>query len=245
VEQGGPPRDEVLEPFEPWLLEELEALSLIEPALYPSPEFRKRYLAWKGRVLDDQVAPGRLYASLFPAFVASLPQIALVGEGADIDRPDSALSFHLRMCGEAGSRASVIATTEQTWFCFAGSPLQQPAAQPVPVPREISREDRILVLVRLLLQTPAEHIHVVGSPLGLEVIAKYGRPLRTVGKRIYAGLYGAWAAGCDAGYSARALRNAAPFLERVTIDCDRTRSELLACGVPAERISAAIPPITP
>ena len=55
--------------------------------------------------------------------------------------------------------------------------------------RELSEAQRLSVLTRIVLQSPARVIHIINSPLGWEMLKQYGRSLIAVDKRVFASVF--------------------------------------------------------
>ena len=121
-----------------------------------------------------------------------------------------------------GLTAALITTTD------AESPWLGRVAKDIPVVelgrlgRELSEAERIMVLVRLLLQTKAKTIHIIQSQLGWQMFQKHSKSLQAERKAVFASLY------CDDydsmghphGYARSYLASTLPHLSGII--CDTT-----------------------
>ena len=101
----------------------------------------------------------------------------LVRGGADLG-----VLHHADAALAAGKKVLVIATLD------AESPWKERLPQTArfvelgKIGRNLSEQQRLTVLTRLVLQSPARVVHIINSRLGWEMIKTYGKSLRAVGK---------------------------------------------------------------
>lgn len=221
-----------------WIVDELQQLAAIEPALYPVPELLGRYHAWQP---GEDTYAARLYQQLLEDFVGSRPQVIFLIPHMMRGGADLGTLHHVRLCLELGWRVTVVLTRD----------VQSPWAHRLPVgarvveygqmARYASEEDRRLVLLRLLLQSPATTIHLINSQMGWQLFEGFGKALTSSGKHLYASLY------CDdydrngirCGYATDYIPSTWVYLCGIITDNERFKRDIRQRdGVPAERLHA-------
>ncbi|XEG74308.1 glycosyltransferase family 4 protein [Pseudomonas sp. abacavir_1] len=219
-----------------WIVDEMQALSSIEPALYPRAELLAGYRHWQPPV---DPYPAMLYREMFDDLVAWAPQIVFLAPHLMRGGADLGLLHHVRLCTQRGLRAVVVLTRDVSSPWVRLIPEQARVIEFGQLARRAGEEDRRLILLRLLLQTPARTIHLINSELGWQVVERFGKPLVALGKRIFASVY------CDdrdrygvrCSYSTDYLPRAWSALSGILSD-NRTFLEEIhrRDGLPAERM---------
>ena len=169
-----------------WAIDELKELSVIEPDLYPSQEFLERYSLYETPV---QTAPGEVYGDCLQTIGSLQPDIIVLVPWLMRGGADLGALHHVRATMSLGKTVLVIATlaADSPWkdripegVCFLELGL---------IGKALSEEHRLLVLARLVLQSPAAVVHIINSQLGWEMVKRYGKALVTSEKKLFASVY--------------------------------------------------------
>lgn len=221
-----------------WVVAEMQDLSSIEPALYPSSELLAEFHRW---MPPADPYPARLYQRMVGEFVDWKPQIVfliphLMRGGADL----GAL-HHINLCCEQGLRVTVVITRDVKSPWRERIPAQARVVEFGQVTRYASESDRRLILLRLLLQSPARTLHLINSELGWQLMELFGKSLTSEGIRLFASVY------CDdintngvrCSYSTDYLPKVWQYFSSIISDNRQFLTELqLRDGLPADRMHA-------
>lgn len=169
-----------------WAVEELRHIADIEPALYPDEKFLQQFHHYRSPLVPE---PGKVYARILQETdITEADMIILVPwlvrGGADLG-----VLHHINAALAAGCKVLVIATlnSESTWKHRIPSEAQ--FLEFGKFAAKLSHEHQLTVLVRLVLQSPAQTIHIINSHLGWQMLQRYGKPLVTENRNIYASAY--------------------------------------------------------
>lgn len=219
-----------------WIVDELHQLAAIEPALYPKPALLGRYHAWQP---GEDTYAAHLYKQLLDDFITSRPQIVFLVPHMMRGGADLGVLHHVRLCLELGWRVTVVLTRDVESPWVHRLPVGARVVEYGQMARHASEEDRRLVLLRLLLQSPATTIHLINSQIGWQIFAEFGKALISSGKQLYASLY------CDdydrngirCGYATDYLPTTWPSLHGIITDNERFKMDIRQRdGVPSERL---------
>ncbi|MCY1258663.1 sugar transferase, PEP-CTERM/EpsH1 system associated [compost metagenome] len=221
-----------------WIIDELKELSAIEPALYPTPEMLGGFHTWYP---PADPYPAVLYKGFLHDFVESAPQVIFLIPHMMRGGADLGTLHHVQFCIDRGLRVTVVLTRDVQSPWVNRFPAQVRVVEFGQLTRLASEEDRRLVLLRLLLQSPAQTIHLINSQLGWQIFEQFGKPLVSIGKKLFASVY------CDdmdrngvrCGYATDYLPRTWMHLEGVFSD-NRTFLEEIRQrdGLPGERLHA-------
>ncbi|MED5610386.1 glycosyltransferase family 4 protein [Pseudomonas sp. JH-2] len=221
-----------------WIVEELRELSHIEPALYPSDELLGRFRSWQP---GEDPHAAALYRELLADFVDSRPQVIFLIPHMMRGGADLGTLHHVHLCVEQGLRVTVVITRDVLSPWINRLPAAARVVEFGRLTRHAGDEDRELVLLRLLLQSPASTLHLINSLLGWQLFERFGKPLVSSGKRLFASVY------CDdvdrngvrCGYATEFLPKAWMHLAGVFTD-NQHFLELIQRrdGLPRERLHA-------
>lgn len=219
-----------------WAVDELKALAAIEAPLYPTQEFLARFHTWSVPV---ETLPGEVFFECHDALVGSEPDVIFVVPWLKRGGADLGIVHHVNHCVAGGLKAVVVTTLDEESPWLSRLPWKAKAIEFGRLAHSLSKEDRCLVLVRLLLQSHAKTIHIVNSQLGWEVLQAYGRSLKASGKRVFASLFsdGLGQDGVPLGYAANYLPYTYCWLDGVLSD-NRAFLNVLKSryGVPEEML---------
>jgi len=169
-----------------WVVDELTELSAIEPDLYPSPEFLERYSVYHA---PRETAPGLLYGECIRRIGSLQPDIIILVPWLKRGGADLGALHHVRAAISQGKTPLLIATlnAESPWkekvppgACFLELGV---------IGKDLSDDQRLLVLVRLVMQSSAAVVHIINSQLGWEMVKRYGKALKTLDKKLFASVY--------------------------------------------------------
>ena len=223
-----------------WAVEEFRELAEIEPQLYPTRRLCKSVQVLRYPVRRDL---GDLYASCLEQLSDFAPDIIILVPGGD----DLGVLHHVQAGISEGKRVLVISTED------AESPWRTripPTARFLELGRlgsQLSENQRLSVLLRLVLQQKALVIHIINSRLGWEMVRRYGKSLLAVEKRVYASIFadGFNESGGRSGFAIDYLIDCWPFLQAVICDSAWYRKDLIAqYGCQQEKVFTAYFPTT-
>ena len=201
-----------------WVLQEMEALSAIDPDLHPRGEMMRSDTFYSAPWTYDK--PGVVYAELWRELcgrkfdcVILVPWLKTGGADLGAIHVANALAdtFHARV---------LVITTEPTASPWAGR--LSPRVKFIEAGKKlagIAEVHQVDVMVRLLLQLAPSVLHVMNSKLGWEAIARNGLALRQA-TRLYASLYcdDTSELGLPVGYARTYLPRAYQCLDAVVTD---------------------------
>lgn len=237
-------RDNAVAALPEWIVEELRELSHIEPALYPSDELLGRFRSWQP---GEDPHAAALYRALSPDFVDSCPQMIFLIPHMMRGGADLGTLHHVHLCVEQGLQVTVVLTRDVLSPWVNRLPAAARVVEFGRLTRHASPEDRELVLLRLLLQSPASTLHLINSLLGWQLFERFGKPLASSGKRLFASVY------CDdvdrngvrCGYATEFLPKSWMHLAGIFTD-NQSFLELIQRrdGLPRERLRTLYFPFT-
>lgn len=190
-----------------WIVDELRSIAEIEPDLCPTPDLLERFVSY---VPPIELGPGQVYArccsiiaDLHPDIIFLIPW--LVPGGAD-----QGVLHHVNAALAAGKNVLVISTIDRESPWKNRLPQQAKLIELGDLGRGLSESQRLSVLTRIVLQSPAKTIHIINSPLGWEMLKQFGRSLNAVDKHVFASVF------CDDYDYHGALRS---YAQMYFIDC--------------------------
>ena len=227
-----------------WAVEELRELAEIEPQLFPSEDLISRY---SYSDLPVRRALGDLYAACFEQVKDYFPDIIILVPWLVIGGADLGILHHVEAALTEGKRVLVISTenAESPWRTRI-----PPTARFLELGRlgsQLAEDQRLSVLLRLVLQQKALVIHIINSRLGWEMVRRYGKSLLAVEKRVYASIFadGFNESGGRSGFAMSYLIDCWPFLQAVICDSAWYRKDLIAqYGCPQKKVFTAYFPTT-
>ncbi len=172
--------------FPAWVVDELTELSAIEPDLFPSSEFLERYTVYHA---PQETAPGLVYGECLRRIGSLQPDIILLVPWLMRGGADLGALHHARAAVFQGKTPLLIATlnADSPWkervpseACFLEFGI---------IGKDLSDDQRLLVLARLVMQSSASVVHIINSQLGWEMVKRYGKALKTLDKRLFASVY--------------------------------------------------------
>lgn len=170
----------------PWIVAEMKALEQIEPELAPTPAHLRKFHVYRTPM---EMAPARVYAHCSAVIAEQRPDLiilvpCLVRGGADLG-----VLHHVDAARKAGVRVLLIATMDAASPWKDRLPADTVLLEYGRLAKGLSTRAQKLVLARLLIDSPAQVIHIVNAFLGWEVLKQNGKALISVGKRIYASVF--------------------------------------------------------
>ena len=169
-----------------WAVVELRSISQIEPDLFPTHDFINRFRRYEPPL---ETIPGEVYAECCSMISDYNPDVIILVPWLMRGGADLGVLHHVNAALSVGKNVLVIATLN------ANSPWKERLPQKArfieigTIGSQLSEEQRLRVLTRLVLQSSARIIHVINSQLGWEMIKKYGKSLLAVEKTIFASAF--------------------------------------------------------
>jgi glycosyltransferase involved in cell wall biosynthesis len=160
-----------------WMVDDFQALAANEPTLWPERGFLAQFDWYSPRL--NQI-PGRLYFGLYSSLSRTSVDAVVICPWLKRGGADKGI---LQYTEHYASRGHVILITTLD----ADSPWLENASPGVrtvefgKLARDLSEEEKITVLTRLLLELAPRIIHNVQSDLGWRCLAQHGRALRSNG----------------------------------------------------------------
>ena len=169
-----------------WAIDELRNIATIEPDLFPTDGFLNKFKSYTPPL---ETLPGEVYAACHACIGDYYPDIIIVVPWLVRGGADLGVLHHVHAALEAGKKILVIATLD------AESPWKERLPEQVRFielgksGRNLSEQQRLTVLARLVLQSSARVLHIINSQLGWEMIKKYGKCLLAAEKTMFASVY--------------------------------------------------------
>ncbi len=169
-----------------WIVSELRDLAKIEPELTPTQGLIDDYHVYHTPMALE---PARVYAQCADVIGRQKPDLIilvpyLVRGGADLG-----VIHHVRAAIDAGMRVAVIATLDADSPWKEKLPGECPMLEYGKLAAGLDARQQKMVLARLLIDSPAQVIHIVNAQLAWEVLQRNGKSLVGMGKRIYASAF--------------------------------------------------------
>ena len=206
------------------VLQEAEALSVIESALIPTSEFlssltRPNYELpeniIKGGMADVYHRVSEVLSSNDLSYGAIFIAPWLIHGGADL-----VTMHHINAFGFCGKRVLLITTEnrDSTWL----DQLDKKHCDVLELGKISNTLDdnrQELILTRILFQLETRVIHNINSDLAWRVFTKYGRQLNTLGKKLFVSVYAEDKVGRHfVGYGPKYLPNVSQYLTQTFCD---------------------------
>lgn len=198
-----------------WIVGELTALAAIEPDLFPTPELIDRFVLY---VPPIEVLPGEIYAKCATQTGESCPDIIFLIPWLVQGGADQGVLHHIDAALAVGMKVLVISTIERV------SPWKERIPEGVVflelgnLAGALSESQRLSVLTRIVVQSSAQVVHIINSPLGWEMVKHHGRSLLALEKRIFASVF------CDDYNDHGVLRS---YPQMYFVDCWRFLSGVM------------------
>jgi glycosyltransferase involved in cell wall biosynthesis len=208
-----------------WVVDELHQLAEIEPDLFPTPQYLSQFQVYRP-IIDP--APGMIYADCRRLIGDTNPDIIFIVPWLKRGGADLGTLHHINVCRRLGLSTTLITTLDTISPWLDRVPKDVPVVELGRLGRKITQAERITVLVRLVLQSPASTIHIIQSQLGWEMLKAHGKSLRAEGKSVFASLYceDHDSRGQKQGYARYYLASTLPYLTGIICDSAYYPAEL-------------------
>jgi glycosyltransferase involved in cell wall biosynthesis len=217
-------RDAGVEPVEsallpvllPWMIDDFKVLARNEPSLWPDREFQSRFVLYKPKF---NLAPGQLYFHLYALLSdAKIEAVVLCPwlkrGGAD----KGALQFVEYYAKQGGVALITTLDAESPWLEKAREGVQ--ILEFGKLAKDLTEDERITVLTRLLLELAPRIVHNMNSELAWRCLSRHGKALRSVGVKLVASLFmdELTASGHPFGYAITYMPEVRDFIDLMVID---------------------------
>jgi hypothetical protein len=169
-----------------WVIEDMVALSTVEPQLFPDPDDRQ--LMWHD-YHPVSSAGGVYHRDLLPLLqAAGAAQIFIVPTLAETA---ALLQPHLAQAAAEGLRCAVVCTgsAEESTDADADPVFEETASVAVipfgTLAADLPEEERLTVLVQWLQNSGARILHIIQCPMGWQIISRWARQLKQTGMRLH------------------------------------------------------------
>lgn len=190
-----------------WIVDELRSIAEIEPDLCPTPDLLARFVTY---VPPMELGPGKVYAACCSIIADLSPDILFLIPWLVPGGADQGVLHHVNAALAAGKNVLVITTIDRKSSWKHRLPQQVKLIELGELGRDLSESQRLSVLTRIVLQSPAKIIHIINSPLGWDMLKQYGRSLNAVDKHVFASVF------CDDYDYHGALRS---YAQMYFVDC--------------------------
>ncbi len=224
-----------------WLISEMALLSAIDPAV--NPQVREP-IQWLPKVSHAD----SLYTALMSQTEAR-PETVILAPWLQHGGADLGTLHHLRFCCAMGRKCLLILTRHKasTWLDLVPAGVEIIEMGAMAARLGVDDEDAMLVLARFLMQSSAVTIHNINSELGWRVIARFGRQLQVMGKKMFCSLFADEVdmLGNPFFYASDDFfLPAAPYLSGVFTDSESFRHKLqFRNGLPQSRLKTIYFPV--
>jgi glycosyltransferase involved in cell wall biosynthesis len=190
-----------------WAINELRELGKIEPQLYPTDEFIGKFHHWATPVEREA---GDVYATCLGELGDYYPDIIILVPWLTPGGADRGVLHHVAAALRLGKKVLVIATVNAQSPWSNQMPAKSKFIELGLLGSHLSEIQRLAILTRIVLQSPAKVIHVINSQLGWEMIQHHGKSLIATDKKIFASVF------CDDYDYHGALRS---YPQMYLVDC--------------------------
>ncbi len=174
-----------------FLIEELRELGVIEPALQPSRDFLNQLAqnSHRPRPNLEKNSYGEAYGLLLRHLKTLDYDVVFLAPWLKRGGADLGLLHHINAQHEKGMRSLLISTERPPYTWLDRLPASAVHLDFAEFSAKLNPHKSAELLVRLLLQIPAQSIHNINSPLGWDVFKKYGHQLKSMNKKIFASVF--------------------------------------------------------
>ena len=167
------------------MIDDFKVLARNEPSVWPDRDFLSRFVSYKP---DFNRAPGRLYFRLYSLLSdAKIEAVVLCPwlkrGGAD----KGALQFVEYYAKQSGVALITTLDEESPWLEKARKGVQ--TIEFGRLAKDLTEDERIAVLTRLLLEVASTIVHNMNSELGWRCLSRHGKALESVGIKLVASLF--------------------------------------------------------
>ena len=181
-----------------WAVNEFYELAKIEPQLYPTPEFISKFHHWHTPVERDS---GDIFANCIERLDKYNPDLIIIVPWIIPGGADRGILHHVTAALSLGKNVLVISTVNAESPWAKQLPSDAKFLELGKLGSKLLDEQRVAVLTRIVLQSPAKVVHVINSQMGWEMIRKHGKSFNHIDKKIFASVF------CDDFDSYGALRS--------------------------------------
>jgi glycosyltransferase involved in cell wall biosynthesis len=169
-----------------FIIRDLEALSEIEPDLYPDEEFLSKFHSYMTPIEE---LPGRLYGELYKKLSGAKFDAFVIVPWVRHGGADKGILQYIEYYQQRGLKVMLITTYpgHSTWLDRAHEEVE--VIELGLVLNMLMRADQELVLARLILQKKPRIIHVVQSEMGYRVLRDFCRSFRSIGIKIISSVF--------------------------------------------------------
>jgi glycosyltransferase involved in cell wall biosynthesis len=198
------------------MIDDFKVLSRNEKSLWPDRDFLSRFVSYKP---EFNCAPGQLYFRLYSLLSdAKIEAVVLCPwlkrGGAD----KGALQFVEYYAKQGGVALITTLDEDSPWLEKAGNGVQ--AIEFGKLAKDLTEDERITVLTRLLLELAPRIVHNVNSELGWRCLSRHGKALRSNGVKLVVSLFldEATPSGRPFGYAITYMPGIRDFVDLALID---------------------------
>ena len=169
-----------------WAVEELRELADIEPSLFPDTQFLKQFSRYR---LPFATAPGIAYAECLREVDINRTDLVILVPWLTRGGADLGVLHHIDAAIATGKNVLVIATLEADSIWKNRLPPEVQFLEFGKRSHKLGHEEKLAVLIRILLQSTAKSIHIINSELGWQALKTYGKSLIDEQRKVYVSAY--------------------------------------------------------
>ena len=181
-----PPKQTPPQTLPDWIIGELGELAKIEPELTPTSALIDAYHVYHTPMALE---PARVYAQCASALAQRQPDLIILVPYLTRGGGDLGVIHHVSAAIASGMNVAVIATVNADSPWKSKLPPNCPLIEYGKLATKLDARQKKTVLARLLIDSPAQVIHIVNAYLAWEVLQRNGKSLVSTGKRVYASVF--------------------------------------------------------
>jgi glycosyltransferase involved in cell wall biosynthesis len=208
-----------------WMIDDFKALARNEPSLWPHRDFLSRFVCYKPRL---NTAPGSLYFRLYALLTSAKVDVVVLCPWLKRGGADKGVLQFVEYYAKRGKVALITTSdADSPWLNKAPAGVQ--TVEFGKLAGDLSEDEKVAVLTRLLLELAPRLIHTVQSDLGWRCVCRHGTALRSNGAALVGSVFSeeVGADGRRFGYAIAYLPKARDFIDVILTDnapyCDTLR----------------------
>lgn len=172
-----------------WVVDEMKNLSksIDDPSIYPTDDLLSKYTKY---AVPIRPKPGKIYHQILQDIKYNEYNYCFMFPWLKRGGADYVSLLHVEYANsQPNSKVLVILTESSDSPWISKLPKDVDVINLKDIFKEISYEEAILIITRLLVQLKINTLHIINSRLGWDIVKKHGLALKTVGINIFASLF--------------------------------------------------------
>lgn len=178
--------ENAIEKWPDFILEDLRALSEIEPCLYPDSKFIAQYHNYKVPINEY---PGMVFRDIYVSMPKDRYSVIVIAPWVRRGGADKGLLQFLDYYASKVSSVLLITTLPHKSDWLGQVSVGIDVLEIASAIADLARDDQELILARVILEKFPRIVHIINSDLGWAVVEKYARAILSNGSEITASLF--------------------------------------------------------